>query len=98
MTTDGINVKQCFPTSFLLPQVNLNGTDRDTLVEQNWNAAKALRVALGALNLALPNARDFQLRPSEYELARQLHIERAQALEAMARVYETITLQLAEGG
>lgn len=43
----------------IVPVVHLNGTSRDALVSQANAAVMALDIALGALQLAAPHARDY---------------------------------------
>lgn len=76
----------------ILPTVHSNGTSRDQLVQLRLDVVEPLRVAISALQMACPHARDFY--PQEegaYDFARgvwkgrmaKLHDLRAQ-LEAEA--------------
>ncbi len=42
-----------------LPTIHLNGTNPETLLEEAYRAAKAIHVAIDAIQGAHPNARDY---------------------------------------
>jgi len=54
----------------VLPQVNLNGTTRERLVEQQCAVMEHLRATYAAMCEAAPHGRDYHLRPEEYHEAR----------------------------
>lgn len=69
------------------PQVNLNGTSREQLVEQQCDVMAALRAVTAAMGEASPNGRDYQLRPAEYQGAREAWTQR---MIVIARLYDEI--------
>jgi hypothetical protein len=75
-------------TKLIVPQINLNGTDRDTLLDQQCNVRSFLVGALRAMQEAAPNGRDYQLRPADLAPAVAAWRERMQMIEALAREIE----------
>lgn len=69
----------------VLPQVNLNGTSRERLVEQQSDVATALRKTYQAMAEAAPNGRDYQFRPAEFYGAQEAWQERMQAIYLMLK-------------
>ena len=53
------------------PQINLNGTSREALVEQQADVVTALATLLKAMSYAFPNGRDYQLVRCEMLRARR---------------------------
>lgn len=49
--------------SLIIPVVNLNGTSRESLVEDHRKALDALKVAFDALSDIAPHGRDYQTTP-----------------------------------
>lgn len=49
-----------FQHPLIVPQVNINGTSRDMLIEQLLDVSRKLNDAINAMNAALPHDRDFQ--------------------------------------
>jgi hypothetical protein len=66
-----------------LPQVNLNGTSREALVEQQCDVMRALDKLYEAMQEAAPNGRDYQLRPTEFNPAREAWHERMKLIRDM---------------
>ena len=54
----------------LLPIVNLNGTDRKSLIAQHYRVYRAAQDLEEALAAATPHGRDFQTDPEKYADAR----------------------------
>lgn len=82
----------------MFPVVNLNGTSRESLIEQNVAALSAVRAALSTVCDAAPHGRDFQISPAgDYVLARKAHFARVEQLLAMTREFEAIAMHLAQG-
>lgn len=79
-----------------LPQVNLNGTAREQLVEQQCDVVVILRALLKAMAEAYPNGRDYQLRPAEYAPAREAWEERMQTIENMREEIEAHAIAIQE--
>jgi len=65
------------------PIVNLNGTSREELLAQQLDVLEAIEVLIRTMQVAMPNARDFQPRPQEYIPARDAWIERIEILTQM---------------
>lgn len=64
-----------------LPVVNMNGSSRDALVEQQRNVRNAARALADALAEASPHGRDYQTaQPGEYQGARKEHEARLLAV------------------
>ena len=78
------------------PQINLNGTSREALVEQQADVVTALGALLKAMSDAFPNGRDYQLRPAEYAPAREAWEERMQAVATMHREIEAHAIAIME--
>lgn len=72
-----------------LPQVNINGTSRQALVDARIVAIEAVRTAMQALGECSPNGRDYQTAPKgEYEIARKIYMERFAFLDRLANELE----------
>jgi hypothetical protein len=67
------------------PQVNLNGTARKELVEQQLKVWDAMHALTEAMAQAMPHGRDYQFRPAEYAPAREAWLERMLAVHAMQK-------------
>jgi hypothetical protein len=79
-----------------LPQVNLNGTSREQLVEQQRNVMHALDALQKAMQEAAPHGRDYQPRPAEFKPAREAWLERMQVIGAMREEIEAHALAIQE--
>jgi hypothetical protein len=67
-----------------LPQININGTDREDLLKDYIEAKRALEAALTALSGIWPHGRDYQtLEPGAYQRARCEHAARIRAVGAI---------------
>jgi hypothetical protein len=78
----------------VLPQINLNGSPKERLVEQQSDVAVLFRELLKAMSEAFPNGRDYQLRPAEYAGAREAWEERMLAVSTMCREIEAHALAI----
>jgi len=65
------------------PQINLNGTSKEQLLQQQMIVMAGFRELLSAMSDAMPHGRDYQFRPSEYPLARDAWLERMKAIQAI---------------
>jgi hypothetical protein len=63
----------------VVPQVHLNGTSKEELVDQLRTVLTHLRAAEEALQLATPNGRDYY-HTGNYEAARAQHVSRVELL------------------
>ena len=61
----------------IIPQISINGSPREMLVDQQRAVLAALLQAQHAMAQATPHGRDYQHRPDEYPAARDAWIERA---------------------
>lgn len=77
-----------------LPTVTLNGTSRDSLVDQNLEASSAVRKAMETVRNAAPHQRDFIGRAIEYGAARQLFESQLYALNAIVDHFHAIAYAL----
>jgi len=66
--------------NLIQPQISLNGTDRQSLLDQQRRVLEALDDLVTAMSHAIPHGRDYQYRPAEYPLARDAWIERMSAI------------------
>lgn len=80
------------------PTVNLNGTDRDTLLQQHLDAAEALRAAIKALDEAAPNGRDYLPPGGDIKVAIAFHVERRKLIESVLRDVEELGEHIAMEG
>ena len=80
----------------LQPQVNLNGTSRERLVEQQCDVMEALRKTYEAMAEAAPNGRDYQLRPAEFKGAQEAWQERMLAVHLMLQDIEVHAVAIQE--
>lgn len=72
----------------VLPQISLNGTDRQSLVDQQRDVITALDAVIHAMAQAMPHGRDYQYRPAAYPLARDAWVERMSGLVDLKREIE----------
>lgn len=70
------------------PQINLNGTSRDALLNQQCKVLSAFDKLREAMSEAAPHGRDYQLKLAEYDDARAAWLERIEMLDAMRRQIE----------
>lgn len=79
------------------PTIHLNGTGRDSLIEQQCNAARSLRAALEALGEAAPNARDYYPQGGDaYPAARAEHESRVSRVRAVLEEVEALAEEIAD--
>lgn len=77
-----------------LPTITLNGTSRDTLVEQRCNVLYHLRTAEDALTEACPNGRDYF--NGQHALAVTEWRDRLATLRGLIAEIETEALKISE--
>jgi hypothetical protein len=81
----------------LPPQINLNGSPRERLVEQQCDVLRALRELQKAMGEASPNGRDYQTMPmGTFSRAQEAWQERWQVIEDMHREIEAHALAIQE--
>lgn len=80
-----------------LPSIHINGTSRESLLEQVVGACAALRKSLDAIQAAYPNARDYYPQgPAAYKQAEARHHELYQTVRDVLREYEQLAEAIAE--
>jgi len=62
--------------SLVRPQISINGSGKESLIEQQRRVIDALDETITAMSHAMPHGRDYQHRPLEYPAARDAWIER----------------------
>ena len=70
-------------TDPILPDVHLNGTNRDDLIDLRCNVLDALRDVDKALAAMAPNGRDYYTTPGKMTLAENQHRDRQNRLKAL---------------
>lgn len=84
-------------TVLTLPTIHLNGTSADDLLEQQCNAASAIREAITAVANAGPNGRDYYPQgPQVLAVAMQQHCARLQKLQDVLTELEQIAEYVAD--
>lgn len=82
-----------------VPTVHINGTHRDSLLEQQTEACAALTRALDAMRAAAPNARDFYVQgPEAFEQAVAEHASRVKAVDRVRMEHVAIAEDIADQG
>lgn len=66
--------------NLVLPQISINGTSRESLVNQQREVIEALDSVVAKMAEAMPHGRDYQHRPAEYAGARDAWCERLMAV------------------
>jgi hypothetical protein len=77
--------------NLMIPTVHLNGTSRNELQNQLFNARKAIRTAIEALSAACPHDRDYYVQsPNAGPVARNQHRDRLRRLISVQTELEII--------
>jgi hypothetical protein len=80
------------------PLINLNGSPRKMLVEQQCDVLAAIRELQKAMQEASPNGRDYQTAPmGTFNRAQEAWRERYQVIEDMRKEIETHAIAIQEG-
>jgi len=82
-----------------LPQININGTAKSDLLEQQVEAMEAIRAAVEAVQASCPNGRDYTPQGSPaaqaaFQRAISEHCDRITRLQAVLKEIETIAEHL----
>jgi hypothetical protein len=85
-------------SKYTLPQVNMNGTNRDNLIAQHHEVVKACEVLARALIDARPHGRDYIFRPHELQAAQDESADDYRALDAISERANVTLFALWEGG
>ena len=82
----------------MLPTIHMNGTSRAELLAGYVEAIEALDEAIAALRRAAPNGRDYYPQsPQAYPQARDEHLARIAALDAIRQDLNTLADHAAWG-
>jgi len=64
------------------PIVNINGSSKQSLLKDHYEAYKAIENAINKLSVCSPHGRDYQISPAgDYGKARQEHYARMKQLD-----------------
>lgn len=86
-------------TELAKPTIHMNGTGKDSLLEDYENARTAVEAAVEALRKIECNARDYyQQGPEAWEKARTQHYDRIGKLTAVAEELEQIAIHISDAG
>jgi hypothetical protein len=78
------------PLNTAFPIVNLNGSAKGELLDQQLKVLSNIDHLLGALSTAYPHGRDFQLNQSDYERAVEIHKAEVVMLRALRERHEAL--------
>ena len=81
-------------TKPVIPIIHLNGTSREALINLRFDYLHKLDEARKALVEMAPHGRDYYLIPGLYELAREQHLRRINAICALLEDIEAEILAL----
>lgn len=76
------------------PIANLNGTGRKFLFENLLTAYEAVGAAILALSNTAPHGRDYPKGPDSYNVAREQHSRRIEALKQVQEELSAIAIKL----
>jgi hypothetical protein len=80
----------------MVPMVHLNGTSKQSLLDQYENAIKALEDAKDVLLKSAPNGRDYYPKgPDAYEIARKQHYSRTAKINQVINELTSIVEEIA---
>lgn len=83
----------------MTPMIHLNGSSRERLLEQQTDAAAALREALEALVEASPNGRDYYPQGSgAVQAAMREHEDRLRRIQSVLCEIEALAEAISEAG
>ena len=73
-----------------VPFININGTSKSSLLDENRKARHTISEAHEALSEAGPHPRDYQGQEAAYQLARKQHIARLDDLNRIGKELDAI--------
>lgn len=80
-----------------LPVIHMNGTSRDSLVEDLCKVSHVLNDAYEAMKQACPNGRDYYpLGPGAIRQAESEHLDRLRRVDAVKSEIDAMTLAIAD--
>lgn len=80
----------------VLPQINLNGSPKERLVEQQCDVMHAAEALLKALQEATPNGRDYVFRPAELQPALEAWSQRWVMIDDLRKEIEAHAIAIQE--
>lgn len=79
----------------MVPTIHMNGTSKESLIEDICAATLALSKAHNAVCQTCPNGRDYYVQPKEnFKLARIQHVSRLERLESVRLELEQIAEEI----
>ena len=82
----------------VLPQISINGSPKERLVEQQCNVMAALSTVQEAMQMASPNGRDYQHRPAELQPALEAWSQRWVMIDDLRKEIEAHAIAIQESG
>jgi hypothetical protein len=82
----------------VLPQISINGSPRERLVEQQCDVMHALESLQKAMQEASPNGRDYQFRPAELQPALEAWCQRWVMIDDLRKEIEAHAIAIQESG
>lgn len=79
--------------NIMKPKININGTDKQALIDMRMDARDALGKTIQAMGEMRPHGRDYQGFPDEYKKDFAIHQERMASLN---KLYNDIELEIIE--
>jgi len=76
------------------PQISINGSPREMLIDQQRDVLKAFDSLITAMSHAMPHGRDYQHRPHEYSGAREAWADRMAVIVDLQREIEKHALAI----
>lgn len=81
-------------TKLSMPQISINGSSKQRLVEQQLTLASRLNYVLKDMVEASPHGRDYQHRPEEYPAARDAWGQRILMIDELIKEIEAHALAI----
>jgi hypothetical protein len=85
-------------TQLVLPQISINGTSRETLVDDLIQILHHIDAATRAMARSMPNGRDYQHHHRSLAAAVTAWMERIETLENLHSEIENYTTAIQNGG
>jgi hypothetical protein len=82
----------------VLPQINLNGSPKERLVEQQCDVMHAITALQEAMQQASPNGRDYQIRPAELQPALEAWSQRWVMIDDLRKEIEAHAMAIQDIG
>jgi hypothetical protein len=85
-------------TDQMKPFVSINGTDRESLVEQRMAVRRALQDVLDAMGRMAPHGRDYQSDTVDLERDRAIHLARINYISELSNAITAEALEIQKEG